>query len=600
MRPIPYEALYALSADPWTLGHSSVLEQAREKYNGRVLVGIANDPKKNYAFAQWERLRLAQKSLDVPARDVRLVPGSLAKYLMREDVPTLVRGTRNVIDEAAETTLKFYYLRENPDLLIDVIRSEADSTYAEISSSGVKECLKVGHDISGFVSATVKQALESRIVRQYPVCVTGEMGAGKSTLSREIAAKARDFGIKCTYVDYDSVAHEIYLSLTDPIYEKTRRKIAEAFGESVTTADGFIDRAELARIVRENPESVETLNSILRKPLLLRYGDMIAGKEGIVLVDAALLVEFGLTHLGNHHAVVVTAPVETRLERIVSRYAKNGRSMSREDALKMFSLQMSGEEKIAALERTIKANKNGSVLAYDNGESRIDAQKALFDILARIDVFGELRAGMVLRMFGIGEFESSALVAELKKKYEEPHRFYHTWEHVVELLDRLFECACATDMPQEEMAALGVAVLFHDSVYEVSRTYYRDNEIHSAEYAKRALSSRGAEGCRVENVYRLIRETAHADKTKPTERLSTILHDLDMSILGSSPERYALYVSDIVAEFGIYPGREFAKGRLELLNAWIADEDLFVTAYGKERFLSQARRNMESETANLR
>jgi predicted metal-dependent HD superfamily phosphohydrolase len=367
----------------------------------------------------------------------------------------------------------------------------------------------------------------------------------------------------------------------------------------VATSDGFIDRTELARIVRENPGSVETLNSILRKPLLLRYGDMIAGKEGIVLVDAALLVEFGLTHLGNHHAVVVTAPVETRVERVVSRYAQNGRSMSREDVLTMFSLQMSGEDKIAALESTIEENKNGSVLAYDNGGSPIDAKKALFDILAKIDVFGELRAGMVLRMFGIGEFESSALVAELKKKYEEPHRFYHTWEHVVELLNGLFERACATDMPQEEMAALGVAVLFHDSVYDVSRTYYRDNEIHSAEYAKRALSSRGVEGRRVENAYRLIRETAHTGGEKPTERLSMILHDLDMSVLGSSPERYALYVSDIIAEFGIYPGREFAKARLELLNAWIADEDLFVTEYGKRRFLSQARKNMESEVAGI-
>ena len=96
------------------------------------------------------------------------------------------------IDEAAETTLKFYYLRENPDLFVDVIEAEPDSPYAEISSSGVKECLKVGHDISSFVSSTVKQALESRIIRQYPVCVTGEMGAGKSTLSRKIADVARE------------------------------------------------------------------------------------------------------------------------------------------------------------------------------------------------------------------------------------------------------------------------------------------------------------------------------------------------------------------------------------------------------------------------
>ena len=388
MRPLHPEALYALSADPWTLGHSSVLEKAREKYRGQVLVGIANDPKKNYAFAQWERLRLAQKSLPgVAPENVRLIPGSLAKWMMREDVPNLVRGVRNVLDQAAETTLKFYYLRENPDLFIDIMEAESDSPYAEISSSGVKECLKVGHDISGFVSSSVKQALESRLIRQYPVCVTGEMGAGKSTLSRSVAAEANRLGIPCTYVDFDSIAHEIYFSLTDPIYEKTRKKVAEAFGESVTTPDDFIDRAELAKIVRENPESIETLNAILRKPMLLRYGDLIAGKSGIVLVDAALIVEFSLTHLGNHHAVVVTAPEETRAERVVSRYAAGGRSMSKQDVLKMFSLQLSGDEKIAGLEKTVEENRNGSILRCDNGDVPANAKKALFEILSKIDVF---------------------------------------------------------------------------------------------------------------------------------------------------------------------------------------------------------------------
>lgn len=366
------------------------------------------------------------------------------------------------------------------------------------------------------------------------------------------------------------------------------------------TADGFIDRTELARIVRENPDGIETLNDILRKPMLLRYGDMVAGKQGIILVDAALLVEFGLTHLGNHHAVIVTAPVETRIERVIPRYAKGGRTMTREDVLKMFSLQMSGKDKVAKLETTIEENKNGSILAYDNGEMPVDAKKAFFDILAKIDVFGELRAQMVLKMLGVSELESAALVAELKKKHEEPHRFYHTWEHIVELLGHLFERVANSGLPDEEFATLGAAILFHDAVYDVKKTYYRDNEIHSAEYARRALLGRNVGTSRVDNVYRLVRDTAHASGEKPTEYLSMIMHDLDMSILAASPERYRLYVSDIMAEFGIYPGREFAKGRIELLEKWIADENLFVTQYGKEKYLESARRNMREELAGLK
>ncbi len=91
--------------------------------------------------------------------------------------------------------------------------------------------------------------------------------------------------------------------------------------------------------------------------------------------------------MGNHHAVVVTAPEETRAERVVSRYAAGGRNMSRADVLKMFSLQMSGEEKIAGLKKNAEDNRNGSVLRYDNGDVPANAKKALFEILSKIDVY---------------------------------------------------------------------------------------------------------------------------------------------------------------------------------------------------------------------
>lgn len=166
-------AMFALSADPWTNGHSAVFEEAKRRHSGRVVVGIANDSKKQYAFAQWERLRLAQASLrSASMEDVRIVPGSLARHLLREGIPVLVRGSRNGMDDVVENTLRFYYLRENPELEIDTVRIESDSEYAEVSSSGVKEALRAGHDISDFVSSVVKQALESRILNQYPVCVT--------------------------------------------------------------------------------------------------------------------------------------------------------------------------------------------------------------------------------------------------------------------------------------------------------------------------------------------------------------------------------------------------------------------------------------------
>lgn len=74
MRQLPPEALYALSADPWTNEDSEILEKTRRIFSGRVAVGIATDPRRFYDFAQWERRRLVQKSLGIPADDVKSIP----------------------------------------------------------------------------------------------------------------------------------------------------------------------------------------------------------------------------------------------------------------------------------------------------------------------------------------------------------------------------------------------------------------------------------------------------------------------------------------------------------------------------------------------
>ncbi len=599
-----YPAMFALSADPWTKGHAWVLEAAKARYGERVLVGIANDPNKSYVFAQWERLRLAQTSLpDTPMENVRLVPGALARYLKREKVPVLVRGSRNLIDDAAETTLRFYYLKENPDLKIDTVRAEPDSPYAEISSSGVKGCLQVSHDISGFVSSVVKQALESRLLRQYPVCVTGEMGAGKSSFSKKIQAEAHKLGIPCSYVDFDAIAHEIYGSLTDPYYEDVRSEIGRVFGPSVGTEGGWIDRPALAKIVREDPGKLETLNGILSDPMLFRYRDVIAGKKGIVLIDGALLSEFGLTGLGNHHCALVTANVETRVDRVVARYAQNGRTMSRHDVETMVSLQKTAKEKAAMVRKKIELDRNGSIMAFDNGSEYPDARLALFEILRNVDVFGELRSALALRMLGMSEMDAEAVTAELKKQHEEAHRSYHTWEHVVELLDHLFECRASESLSDEDFAVLGAAILFHDSVYEIDPTYYRDNETRSASYARSLLGSKGVKTSLVKRVYAAVQSTSHASDRSEDSRdaVSDLLHDFDLAILASSPERYALYVTDIMTEFGIYPGETFRTKRVEFLEGLLARGDaLYRTEYGRTKSLEAARKNISEEIFRLR
>lgn len=321
-------------------------------------------------------------------------------------------------------------------------------------------------------------------------------------------------------------------------------------------------------------------------------------------------MEFGITHLGNHHALIVSAPVEARVPRVIARDAKNGKVSTPEQVLGRFSKQMDGVGKTRGLEKAIQENHNGSVTPLWNDSVLPDPKKTLFKILAKIDTYGELRTKIILNSLHISDLDAEAGYAELKKKHEETHRYYHTWEHIVELLDHLFGAVESENLSDEEIGIIGAAILFHDSVYVVDKVYYRDNEIHSAELARSWLEARRVNPKLSRMVYALVSDTAHASGRQRSipkgmdatrfDHIADLLHDFDMAILGSSPERYALYVNDIIAEFGIYPGREFVKGRIELLEKWIADDNLFRTEYGKRTFLEPARRNMREELARLK
>lgn len=202
----------------------------RKQAGPGTLVGIANNPKKTYAFAMWERLRLAQHAMkDVDPSHIRIISGSGALYMKENRIQTLVRGCRNHIDAAEEATLRFFYRSEFPEVEFETIHADPSSQVAEISSSGVKEALRVGHNISGFVTSRVKQALESRIVRQYPVAITGEIGSGKSHIAREIKKMSDHYGVPCIHVDMDAIAHDIYSTFNEPIYQECRAKLAEVF-----------------------------------------------------------------------------------------------------------------------------------------------------------------------------------------------------------------------------------------------------------------------------------------------------------------------------------------------------------------------------------
>jgi dephospho-CoA kinase len=147
--------------------------------------------------------------------------------------------------------------------------------------------------------------------------VTGAIGSGKSSLTRLFS----DWG--AATISGDEIGHQVIANSV-----RIRASLSKAFGSDIVTAGG-IDRALLARRVFASPKDVLTLNKIVH-PMLIR--DM---KRAIrnalrnaatraVVIDAALLVEWGIGKIHWDYLIGVEAPYGMRIRRLRARGLTTG------------------------------------------------------------------------------------------------------------------------------------------------------------------------------------------------------------------------------------------------------------------------------------
>lgn len=136
------------------------------------------------------------------------------------------------------------------------------------------------------------------------------------------------------------------------------------------------------------------------------------------------------------------------------------------------------------------AEGNGSVTILENNSTSRDTRKTFFQVLNQIDRFGDLRTSYIYKLLGVqGNYD--VMTGELRKLYDAPGRYYHTWEHITDCLRKLFEVAIAENLTDDEIAIIGGAILFHDIIYTVTDDiYYRANEARSAQFSHQYLESR--------------------------------------------------------------------------------------------------------------
>jgi predicted metal-dependent HD superfamily phosphohydrolase len=181
---------------------------------------------------------------------------------------------------------------------------------------------------------------------------------------------------------------------------------------------------------------------------------------------------------------------------------------------------------------------------------------------------------------------------DLVHRYSEPHRRYHSLSHIAALLRHAEAQRAHIAHPE----LVDFAIWFHDVIYD---THAKDNERLSAEWARCAMTAMQIDDRHIPCVMACIAATDGHKITLPEIVDMSLFLDIDLSVLGASPDVYQQYSQAIRQEYDWVPLDQYRAGRSQVLQKFLQRPALYFTPTMADQFEQQARVNLASELRSL-
>ncbi len=178
---------------------------------------------------------------------------------------------------------------------------------------------------------------------------------------------------------------------------------------------------------------------------------------------------------------------------------------------------------------------------------------------------------------------SDNVLRTLLQHYQEPHRFYHT-------LDHIHACLLHLDTVRARLVdpySVELALWFHDVIYQPQQA---DNEEQSAQLAYTELMKYDLDKPALDRIIALIRLTQHP--SQPYDDDECLLLDIDLAILGSAEPTYDNYEHWIRQEYLFVPEPLYRQGRSQVLQSFLQQPQIYHSDFFCTQWEDQARRNL--------
>lgn len=144
---------------PITIGHADIIGRAAGIFDG-VRVVVFNNSEKNLPFTIAQRFDMVKLVCDkFENAECDMWDGLLAEYMRKNNITTIVRGVRNMIDYSYE--MNMYLMNKSIDNNIETVFLPSKPEYQHVSSSAVREFLKYNVDIKDYVTEEVNDYIKS-------------------------------------------------------------------------------------------------------------------------------------------------------------------------------------------------------------------------------------------------------------------------------------------------------------------------------------------------------------------------------------------------------------------------------------------------------
>lgn len=189
--------------------------------------------------------------------------------------------------------------------------------------------------------------MTSHLKRPLQIGITGGIGSGKSIVCKVFA---------CLRIPvYDADTRAKWLTNNMP---EIREKVIELLGSRSYDSKGQYDRSFVSSVVFQNEELLKKLNAIIHPIVMSDTGKWVDAQSGFpyVIKEAAIMRKAGDRN-DLDYVVVVEAPVELRIERILQRDNR-----SRQEIQSIIERQISDEERSGIADFTIKNDEKSGII----------------------------------------------------------------------------------------------------------------------------------------------------------------------------------------------------------------------------------------------